>query len=63
VTSHTKSRQLFESLHPRYQEIVVHLREYANVVSWSQVPASKTLLQKTGPRQAAEQVFFMRWWL
>lgn len=36
VAAHSKSRQLFEALHPRHQEVVVHLREYANLVAWSQ---------------------------
>jgi hypothetical protein len=58
VTSHTKSPQLFESLHPRYQQIVVHLREYANVVSWSQVPASKTLSQKQAPGKLQNRFLF-----
>jgi hypothetical protein len=43
VGSHTRSRQLFESLHPRHQDMIVHLREYANIVSWSQATTAKSV--------------------
>lgn len=43
VASLTRSRQLLEALHPRHQKMAVHLREYANVVSWSQVASPPSL--------------------
>lgn len=54
----SKRRALFEALHPRHQQIAVHLREYANMVSWSQVTCSKRTSRQSPPNMLQNMFSF-----